>query len=233
VRVPMLILVFALAAALFLIGPSLLGIPFPPFPLMKIGDALDILTPLVLIPLYWLLYRAGRDERPARMENLAFVLLAALWVEGQGMHLSANSIYHWLEDAKDSDAFRLTFFYDELLGHYLWHIAVVGLSLVSMVRLRRAPSAEGDARWGLLILAGAIHGFTLFLIFVEGRTVGLGLLSAIFIAILGLGMGRSRLGKQPVSAFFWIAYLVAALFMVGWGMYWGGFPEFSEIGIID
>jgi hypothetical protein len=227
-----LIVVFALAAALLLISPSLLGVPFPLFPLMKVGDILDILTPLVLMPLYWLLYRARRGERPSRIENLAFVLLATFWVEGQGMHLSANSIYHWLDGAKEGDAFKLTFFFDELLSHYLWHIGVVGLSLLLMAGKPATPSAGEPVQWGSLILAGAIHGFTLFLMFVEGRTVEFGLLSAIVITLYGLAAGPRRLAAHPVSAFFWIAYLVTTLFMAGWGIYWGGFPEFSEIGII-
>jgi hypothetical protein len=42
----------------------------------------------------------------------------------------------------------------------------------------------------------------------------------------------TRYRYQPLLLFFFIACLVATLFLVGWGSYWGGLPEFSEVGII-
>ena len=33
-------------------------------------------------------------------------------------------------------------------------------------------------------------------------------------------------------AFFLVACLLAAILFAGWGLYWGGFPEFSEVGLI-
>ena len=62
-RLSFLILVFAILFAVFFIGPSLLSQRFSPYPLMKIGDVFEILTPLVLIPLYWLLYRQSEEKR--------------------------------------------------------------------------------------------------------------------------------------------------------------------------
>ena len=46
-----LILLFALAFALFLVGLPLLGQPFAGYPLMDWADVFDIATPLVLMPL--------------------------------------------------------------------------------------------------------------------------------------------------------------------------------------
>ena len=43
------------------------------------------------------------------------------------MRVSANSIGHLLEGMRGSDTYRLTKFYDETLGHYLWHVGFAGL----------------------------------------------------------------------------------------------------------
>ncbi len=52
-----LILIFALAFAILIITPAFLSQQFAPYPLMKTGDVTDVLTPVILIPLYWLLFR--------------------------------------------------------------------------------------------------------------------------------------------------------------------------------
>ncbi len=97
-RTAVLVLIFALAFAIFFIGPAFLDQQFAFYSLMKNGDVLDLLTPLVLIPLYWLLFRSVEKENRCWCGMLAFVILAALWAEGQGMHLTANSICHLMGD---------------------------------------------------------------------------------------------------------------------------------------
>src|SRR4051794_15386732 len=89
-----LILIFAIVFAILIINPAFLSQQFAPYPLLKWGDVTDILTPLILIPLYWLLFRQGNP--PSTLENILFLVFAAFWVEGQGMHLGANSIGHLL-----------------------------------------------------------------------------------------------------------------------------------------
>ena len=50
------------------------------------------MTPLVLIPLYWVLFTdAGRLAR-SHTATILFLVLASGWVEGQAMHLASNSI---------------------------------------------------------------------------------------------------------------------------------------------
>jgi hypothetical protein len=231
-RLNRLILVFSIAFALFFVGPPLLGGQFGPYPLMKLGDVFDLLTPLILIPLYWLLYQVGQDKRPSLREGLAFMVLAALWVEGQGMHLAANSIGHLLEEMTGSDAFILTAFYDEVLSHYLWHLGVVGLSALFLIRQWQNPFTGERSPLGLLVLAGIIHGLTFFVIVIEGGTALLGIPFALIVIVIALVWGRDKLREQPLLLFFLISYIVAMLFFAGWGIYWGGLPEFSELGLI-
>ncbi|HEM62586.1 MAG TPA: hypothetical protein ENO24_09870 [Chloroflexi bacterium] len=69
---------------------------------------------------------------------------------------------------KDTDAYRLTYFYDETLGHILWHSGVLGLSAFLMVRQWQNPFSGQRASLCLLLPAGINHGLTLFVIVVEG-----------------------------------------------------------------
>lgn len=222
-----LILMFAIAFAVLLIAPALLNQPFGLYPLMKTGDVVDILTPLILLPLYWLLFRL--DEPPTLRETLLFLVLAALWAEGQGMHLSANSIGHWLPADPPTDARTLTHFYDEILSHYLWHIGVVGLT--ALLIWRQARHRLPDASILQARIAGVIYGLVYFIIFIEAGTVPLGLPFALVISALGLRW-RGELRQQPVIAFFAAAHQLAVILFVIWFIRWGGFPQFSELGII-
>ena len=225
-----LILVFAIAFAALLVGPPFLGKPFSPYPLMSVADVFDILTPLVLLPLYWLLYRMGQPKPVNMSWMVIFFILAAFWAQGQGMHLSANSIGHLLKGMETTDIYRLTHFYDEVLSHYLRDIGIVGLSALLIFRSWQNPFTEMRATLWPLILAGVIHGFTLFLVVVESGTAPLGMTFAIIAALFFLIWGRKRMSQQPVATFFLISYSVATLFFIGWGIYWQGLPQFSEVG---
>jgi hypothetical protein len=236
-RLYRLTLLFAVLFVAFFVAPAYLGAPFGPYPLMKTADAFDLLTPLVLIPVYWLLLELRPETPPSRGENLAFLVLAVLWVAGQGMHLAANSIGHLLTGMESSEAYTLTAFYDEALSHYLWHFGVIALSALLLYRQWQHPftgeslSVKGGSLL-LGIVASIVYGFAFFLIVIEGATLPMGFPFAALVALFGLIRGRSRFRSQPLHLFFTLAYLVALLFLVGWGIYWGGWPEFSEVGLI-
>jgi hypothetical protein len=227
-----LILVFAIAFTIFFLAPALLSGQFNLYDLIKWGDVLDLLTPLVLIPLYWLLSWVGRDEGPSKGEGVLFLILAALWIEGQGMHLAANSIGHMGEFFSGTDAEKLTYFYDERLSHYMWHIGAMGLSLLLLWRQWKHPfEGERSSLW-LEGISGFLYGFTFFLIIVEGQTTLVGLPFAIIISIAGLIWGRGKFRQQPLLAFFWIGYLIASVCAIAWWIYWGEMIEIFETGWI-
>jgi hypothetical protein len=232
-RLSRLILVFSVLFAALLISPAFLGQQLGLYPLMKIGDVTDLLTPLALIPLYWLLFRVDEDNAIGVGEGMAFMVLAALWVEGQGIHLSANSIRHLLENVSDVDVNDLAHFYDEVLSHYLWHIGVMGLSAVLIVRQLKRPFVGERSSLAFEGIAGVIYGLTFFIIIIEGQTAPLGVPFAALMALGGLIWGRRHMRQQPLLGFFIVAYLVATLLFVAWAIRWGGLPEFSEVGIID
>ena len=232
-RLSGLVLVFSLLFFVFFVGPPFLNMQFSPYPLMKVGDVFDLFTSLILIPLYWSLYWFG-GKRPIGLRgSLIFMVFTALWVAGQSMHLTGNSLGHLLEGMKGTDVYRLTNFYDEVLSHYLWHFGIFALSAVLIYRQWRNPSAERQILSWVVILAGIIYGFAQFMIVIEGATAPMGVPFAVLAALFILVWGRKSLKKQPLLLFFLTAYLLAMVLFIGWGIYWGGLPEFSQVGIID
>lgn len=232
-RLARLTLIFAILFAVLIIAPAFLSDRFTSYPLMKSGDVLDLLTPLVLIPLYWLLFQIHPHRPPSSKEMLVFLILAVLWVQGQGMHLVANSIGHLTPPYFGSEIEQLTHFYDEILSHYIWHFGLIGLSALLIYRQWQNPFFKESSSLRFEMMAGIIHGFIYFIDVVESATTILGVPFAAGIVLFTSVWGRKHLRQQPILAFFFVSYSLACLFFLGWGLYWGGLPEFSKVGIID
>lgn len=234
-RLSFLTLVFAFLSVLFFLLLIFVRMPFPLYRLMSYQDAIDILTPLVLIPIYWQLYKNVTCNRGSQASERTFMVMAAFWAAGQGMHLSANSINNLIDnlaktqviDITGSDIFSLTYFYDEHLSHYLWHIGVVGFAALLVYESWRQP-AEETTNWRLVIPAGILYGFLFFCIFLEGNTMPVGLPFVVIVSILVLIAGRGKLAQRPVLAFFFVSCLVAVVSFAAWGLYWGCFPPILE-----
>ncbi len=233
------VLCFAVLSAVFLLLLVFLRVPFPLYPLMSYQDVIDVLTPLVLIPIYWILFKLAASGESGLAEEIAFMSLAVAWVLGHGMHLSANSANNLAEalaknrviDITGTSIYQLTYFYDEHLSHYLFHTGVLGLAALMVYREWRRPAGIAT-NWWVALVAGLIYGFTLFSIVLEGQTVPLGLPVTVLMVLVLLIWGRKELAQRPLLAFFFVAFLVALSLFAGWRMYWGGFPQFTEVGLI-
>lgn len=223
----------AVAFAVFINGPALLPGSFGPYPLLRWGDVLDLFCPIVLLPLYWTLFRNQPAGTHRTWSTIAFVGIVGLWAEAQGMHLAANSIGHLLVDEPDAPVSRLTYIYDEVLSHYLWHFAIIALSVLLLVQEHLLDSHKDCSSPSLVAAAGVLYGFSFFLIVDEGQTVPLGLPFALIVVAWGLIRGRRGLKQYPVSLFLLVTYVAASILLVGWGLYWRGFPEFSSLGWIQ
>lgn len=237
------ILGFAISFTVFIIAPALLPQPLAAGPAPRLGDVVDMLTPFVLIPWYYWLYRSAEDwafEPASGPLTGLFMVAAILFIYGQGMHLAANSISHFLGDVPGADAYAITYFYDEVLSHYVWHLGALGFAGVLLWR-HYQPVKKGVNMWHiggrqrrLLGVAAALYGLTVALAAIEGQTVLLDLPAAILIAVLfGLFWWRQRhLPGAPVFSFLGMGYIAATVVLAGWGLYWRGFPQFSDLGII-
>jgi hypothetical protein len=231
-RLSNLILIFALAFTLFIIVPGLINKPFSPYPSMKVSDVIDLFTPLVLMPLYFLLLYFGSSKEPGLRSMIVFLVFAAIWVEGQGMHLGANSIGHWLTDTMGEEINQVTHFYDEVLSHYIWHLGVVTLSAQLIYREWKHPLNDQSSRLILESIAGILYGLTIAIMGLEGGTVPLLFPFSVLAAIICLSWGWGKFRQQKLLTFFLVGYGLATLVFIAWGLYYGGFPQPSELGII-
>ena len=141
-RPGVLALAFAIAFIALFLAPPFLPYRFPWYGLINWADVVDLATPLILIPMYWLLF-AEFGQPKSTGWAVVFLVLAAAWVDGHGIHLAANAIGHLLKN-QPGPAQDLTEFWDERFGHYLWHGAVLGLSGLILVAGVRATQVRTD-----------------------------------------------------------------------------------------
>jgi len=230
-RLSALVLVFSVLFFIFFIALVFLRIPFSRYPLMSVQDLVDILAPLVLLPLYFLLYRIDPKVPFGFSGLIVFIVLAAFWALGHGMHLSANSINNLLtqKGMETGDIYKLTYFLDEYLSHYLWHIGIVGLSALLIYRQWKKPFLEGKAPLVPLVLGGLIYGFSYFLIIMEGNTAPLGVTFSVLATLFIVIWARKKLSQQPLVTFFLISYILAVILFLVWGIMWGGLPPIMDV----
>jgi len=202
------------------------------------GDLLNFFTPFVVIPIVGKLYFLLREnlptlaERQTRMVQFILLFSSILYVNGQGMNLSANAIARHLSAMKGSPLYWLDYFFDETLGHIFWHSGMVGISVALLLVAANLPSAI--ITWQ--IFAGALfYSFAYFTDAVEGQTVPLLFPGAVVIlgGILYYQKKTSRkFSQNPVMFFFLASYVLAILLFLIWWIWQGGFPQFSELGWI-
>jgi hypothetical protein len=230
-----LLLAYSLAFAAFLLVPPFLGFGRGLHADTTVADVFDLLTPLVLIPLSWAVFSRASPERPTATATTLFLVTAALWVLGHGIHLAANSISNLVDNAAATTpptVRDLAHFYDEVLGHYLWHAGILGFGALVIRRAWEATftATPVNAALPVVLLSAASYGFTLFLIVVEGGTVPLSLPASALLAAAGLWRWRAAHSLHPVIAMFVAAHALAVVLLLAWAIWQGGFPQFSDVG---
>ena len=223
--------------AFFHILPAFLN--FPVWNKLMVADLFDLTTPFVLSFAVWRVLLAfargeGRGWSTA-VKGLAF-LGVILFVEGHGIHLSANAIHRHLPPFPPSAVERLTDFFDERLGHILWDSGnlLLGLSILFQNLSGRGESRSPWTDPGLLAGAAA-YGFTLFANAVEGQTVIFVLPYSLLLAaalLVARRRGERILSRYPAAVFLFAAETVALCLFAAWWILQGGFPEFSAVGWI-
>jgi hypothetical protein len=176
------------------------------------ADWIDLATPYVVTG------AAGGALRAARASRLAWTVFwfaAVLYTQGHGIHLAANSVGNVAPGEP-------AYLWDEHVGHYLWYtgFALLVATLAATLAERRPRGGVGAHLLALLV------GFTNFTNSVEGQAPILG----IVVAVLFLGWGvvtRDGLGRVLLTAYGFSLLLFAAF-----GIWQGGFPEFSKLGWI-
>jgi hypothetical protein len=207
------LLAFAASVFIFHQLPALLPAPA--------GDAVDLLTPFAVIGSSAALLIALDVRRAA----LAVALAAAiLYVDGHGIHLSANSIHN---QHPAGQAGRTAYFWDERFSHVELVLGWFGLVAAFCLAEAGTPRAvtPGGSRAALVAAAGLL-GFTFFTSTVEGQTWSL-LLAATPLFVVWAWRGRRPLVTAAAGAYVWGAALVGA-----WALVNGGVPQFSDLGLL-
>ncbi len=201
---------FAAAVAVFHHLPTLAG-------LIEIHDAVDLVTPFAVVGAALAALLSLRASPRALL--LAFVG-ALLYVDGHGIHLSANSVGN---NPISGRAAEVAHFWDEEFGHLWWHLGwflLVGAICLAeserRVRLSRRQTAA------VVVLLGA----TLFTNTVEGGDWWLELAAAAAFCTSALAARRALLTA------FAGAFAVAAALIGIWAIWHGGVPLFSDLGWI-
>jgi hypothetical protein len=237
-RVPAALLAYAVLLAAFLIVPPYLKASVGPPAGFTLQEAADLLTPLVVIPLAWRVVELAGGQGTRGL--LAFLVIGAVWVEGQGIHLAANAVGDAVPGHDAAVAFYRTapgevdLWLDETLSHWMWHGAWVALSILVLFAATRGPMELPHRASAMAALAGAIHGATFFVVTVEGVTTLLGIPASI--ALLGWSARAARRGggRSPIVTFFVVTTVVTLLGYVSWGALHGWtLPEFSKVGLFS
>jgi hypothetical protein len=199
--------VFASAVLIFHLLPALAG--------AAAGDWIDLATPFAVLGAAALVFRAvGPHGSPVVLGAVA----AVLYVDGHGIHLSANSIKH---EHPRGDVLSVATFWDEDWGHFEWHLGLFLLVAALCLAARGAPVSLRAGTATVVLL-----GFTFFTITVEGGSWWLELVATAAFVPWAL---RAR---RPVLATCAGAFALGALLIGIWAVWHGGVPEFSDIGWI-
>lgn len=176
------------------------------------ADWIDLATPFVVIGAATGALRAARASGPVWA---LFWFGAVLYVQGQGIHLAANSV----SNAAPGEPAHL---WDEVVGHYLWYSGFTIVMVALAVTLHDRRPRGGLAAYAVAVLVG----FTHFTNSVEGQTVALGIATAACFALWG-AVSRFGMGRYLLTA-----YGVSLVLFAVFGVWQGGFPEFSKLGWI-
>ncbi len=210
------------------------------------GDALDFLTPVTVIPAALALFLKLRKERmraaragsagPSVLAAAVFILGLIAYVEGHGIHLSANAIDRLLHGQEGTSLYQAVYLFDEVISHYIWDGGVLimagGLILTGMNL--RFPGLS-PVQWVYLAGGACFFGFSYAVNGIEGQTVPLTLPAAVLMVLICFWLDRKNRregGYNAIVLFFLLGFLLSVLLFAYWGITRGGFPEFSALGWI-
>jgi len=188
------------------------------------GDAIDVLTPLAVAGTSIGLIAAFGTPRAAALVAL---LAALLYVQGQGIHLAANSIHN---EGPTGSVEDIADFWDERFSHIE---ALIGwFGLVGAFCLAEQVAARREMRKGILVAGAVVLGWTFFVSTVEGQTWPLELVATALFVGWWLRVRRQDQTARPLLTAATAAFAIGALLIAVWAVLNAGVPEFSDAGII-
>jgi uncharacterized membrane protein YagU involved in acid resistance len=184
----------------------------------RVADWIDLATPFaVLLPLLSFLWL----QRPGPRLWVVAAIGSVLYVEGHGIHLSANSIGNVaVPDGASKRSVDIVHLWDEVVGHYVWYL---GLAIVIAACARSVRGRSLGIPTIALVAGGAASGITWATNGLEGGTAVASLAAGCVATVPALR--RSR-GLAPALA---AGGCVAVVMLVAYAIWHGGFPQPSSL----
>eukprot|EP01113_Clastostelium_recurvatum_P004683 TRINITY_DN12064_c0_g1_i1.p1 TRINITY_DN12064_c0_g1~~TRINITY_DN12064_c0_g1_i1.p1 ORF type:complete len:280 (+),score=47.31 TRINITY_DN12064_c0_g1_i1:84-842(+) len=236
-------------------------VQFDPLPTLTLADVVDTFAPYPVIPLQlylyyqcraseirsYLMYTTGPVYTWLVFEALLYVIFTLCWTNGHGMHLAANSVHnvldreyfsHTIVDALKHKSTLVSLhstidFWDEKLGHYVWHAGIYGMQAVLVWSAPIGTTTQSFVDMVLLTVSSFIYGIMLFCAQVEGGSVSTGIPYLVFITSLILRHPWAHIKRSAILLYFGMATILTSGLLAWWGYMNGGeFPEFSDVGLL-
>ena len=209
------------------------------------SEAFDFLTPLVMIPVALAVFfklrktaeMEGWRSLPYSRSSVAVLVLGLIcYIEGHGLHLSANAIDRLLGDQETTALHQSVYVYDEVISHFIWDggVLIIAAGLILAGTRVNFPRLSWF-QWAFLGGGAACFGFSYAVNAIEGQTLPLTLPGAALMALICLWVyrkGRRRREYNVAALFFLMSFLLGLALFAYWGIAHPGFPEFSELGWI-
>ncbi len=184
----------------------------------RVADWVDLLTPVVVVlPLLWFLWL----QRAGGRSWLVAAVGSIVYVEGHGIHLSANSISNVAPAATTSEqALDVIHLWDEVVGHYVWF---GGLAILLAVCAASVSGRQLNIPGPILAIGGAISGVTWATNGLEGGTA----VASLGCAVVAVGWAARR--RRGLGLALLAGGVVAVVILGGYGLVRGGFPQPSSL----
>lgn len=196
----------------------------PAFAGHTLGDAIDVFTPWAVAGA-----SAGVIVMLGTPRRAAIVALVAglLYVQGQGIHLAANSIHN---EGPVGRVEEITYFWDERFSHIE---AVLGwFGLIGAFCLAERAHRSRVSTGPVLTIAAVVLGWTFFTSTVEGQTWPLQLVATALFGGWAIRASTRDGASRPLLNAAAAAFVIGAVLIGAWALWHGGVPEFSDTGLI-
>ncbi|MFX0062768.1 MAG: hypothetical protein ACFFC7_11365 [Candidatus Hermodarchaeota archaeon] len=240
-RIIWIISLFTVGGVIGTLLSFLLGrIPIDVFFYLSLSSFYEIfvLGPFIAGSLY-LIYRDVGAVTPLSQtdsidEKIRWIMrfLFVLFIEGYGIHFAANEIH--TNEGYQFTPTSLTYFYDELFGHWLTYFSVLGIILCIVALQFRHPQEESLENQEIFLLFGSSIFLALIVAYalIEGQTPFIAFtvlpISVILVLIITY---RQKCNPRmlPMAVFFIIMAVFAIVFVLTYGIVFSGWPQPSEL----
>lgn len=186
-RLIWLLLLLSFALFFFVVLPIIINLPYVNYPWLNAGDIWKLLDPMFTLPLFYLIWKQspasetftgsihmGTTHLPIySILDVIFIVCAAVYVEGHGLHTAAAMFkdpLKFLITSQPASAItypilKETYDYlrddwEHIYSHYIYLAGAIAMSVLHMVAYSRSRNAiiHGKWPWARLILAVIIYG---------------------------------------------------------------------------